>query len=327
MAKLFCNFVTVKKLIFILSVFLISSLSSFSLTVYSVTDGFWNDATTWSEGDDPDYADTIIVLHRIELDQDINLNYTVLIIDDDGIICSNFYGIEVPYGAIVKNYGILNVDFINIYGTVENYGSIETTNIYVYDKKKGNDGVFIDNGSTDIVNTLNGACPEIVVDPIDSVSQVILEAINIEEESIELCYGESPDFSYSKARYVWSTGAVNSDFKPKRSGMYYVDIINKIDTSGTRNKDSIYIKVISSALNIPNVFSPNNDGVNDQFLNKDFELEELNVYNRWGKLVLKMDTPNNNYEDLNDGSYYYVIHHTSECIEINPLKGWFQIMR
>ena len=39
---------------------------------------------------------------------------------------------------------------------------------------------------------------------------------------------------------------------------------------------------------IPNIFSPNNDGINDQFYiqgSSDFQISELMVFNRFGELV------------------------------------------
>ena len=301
-------------------------LPSQALTVFSIEDGFWGEPTTWSNNEVPDYfTDTVIVLHLVELDQDIYLEGNMLIVDDDGIICSNFYGIEVGYGAELKNFGIVNVNFINIYGVATNNGEVTTTNVYVYDKKKGENGVYNDNGSTDIVHVMEGACPEIEPEPIDSVSNIVKEVINIKEDSLEICYGENPEYPYSKGKYVWSNGAVNSDFKPKESGLYYVDIVSKLD--GTRNRDSIYITVISSALSIPNIFTPNGDNTNENFLKEDFELVELSIYNRWGKLVSRQEEVNNSFENVSDGTYYYVIHHHSKCIELNPIKGWVDIRR
>lgn len=62
---------------------------------------------------------------------------------------------------------------------------------------------------------------------------------------------------------------------------------------------------------IPNVFTPNNDGLNDKFVIKNIEnwKVQLTVYNRWGNKVYE----NNNYDNEWDGSklpagvYFYFI--------------------
>ncbi|MCG3165886.1 MAG: hypothetical protein POELPBGB_01661 [Bacteroidia bacterium] len=68
-------------------------------------------------------------------------------------------------------------------------------------------------------------------------------------------------------------------------------------------------------LKIPNVFSPNNDGVNDVF-----EIEnlaqgaEVSIYNRWGALVAEWNTPNGSWDgrmkgggEASAGVYYYIV--------------------
>jgi gliding motility-associated-like protein len=62
---------------------------------------------------------------------------------------------------------------------------------------------------------------------------------------------------------------------------------------------------------IPNVFTPNNDGYNDEFYVRNLPPEgsKLTVTNRWGKVVYE----NNNYNDKNlwngssqpEGTYFY----------------------
>lgn len=68
---------------------------------------------------------------------------------------------------------------------------------------------------------------------------------------------------------------------------------------------------------LPNIFSPNNDGVNDVFTAfpwKFVESVDFFIYNRWGGLVYETSDPNVNWngtdfetgEICSDGTYYYV---------------------
>lgn len=50
---------------------------------------------------------------------------------------------------------------------------------------------------------------------------------------------------------------------------------------------------------IPNIFTPNNDGVNDFFapvLEKGIEVEEFRVFNRWGQIVYNNEDPENGWD-------------------------------
>lgn len=75
------------------------------------------------------------------------------------------------------------------------------------------------------------------------------------------------------------------------------------------------INVSESLLRVPNVFTPNGDGTNDEFRVAYRSLAEFHcwVYNRWGKLVYQWDDPakgwdgNINGHPAAEGAYYYII--------------------
>jgi gliding motility-associated-like protein len=67
---------------------------------------------------------------------------------------------------------------------------------------------------------------------------------------------------------------------------------------------------------VPNIFTPNNDGVNDRFeipCISDQNAAYLAVYNRWGDEVYKSDNYANQWDGtyngaiLPDGTYFYII--------------------
>ena len=73
-------------------------------------------------------------------------------------------------------------------------------------------------------------------------------------------------------------------------------------------------------LGIPNIFTPNGDGMNDKFVirNPDGKQIALEVYNRWGNRVYKSVDYQNDWggevtegffvgRDIPDGTYYYII--------------------
>jgi len=79
----------------------------------------------------------------------------------------------------------------------------------------------------------------------------------------------------------------------------------------------VSIKVIDiTHLDIPNAFSPNGDGINDQFkirVTGYFKLDGLKIFNRWGQLVFETRDLSNEWNGtikgnpLAIGTYYYVI--------------------
>jgi gliding motility-associated-like protein len=84
--------------------------------------------------------------------------------------------------------------------------------------------------------------------------------------------------------------------------------------------DSVHTSIrveVPSSLVVPNVFSPNDDGVNDVFFLKVANLSEMSmtIYDRWGHLVYQL-TSNNNVawdgknqmgENVSEGTYYYIL--------------------
>ena len=82
-----------------------------------------------------------------------------------------------------------------------------------------------------------------------------------------------------------------------------------------RDSTEISIAVSESMLLVPNVFTPNGDGKNDEFRVLYRSLKEFHcyVYNRWGKLVYESTDPAKGWDGtINgkpaaEGAYYYVI--------------------
>ena len=86
---------------------------------------------------------------------------------------------------------------------------------------------------------------------------------------------------------------------------------------GDCDKDSTEFKVSiqESQLLVPNVFTPNGDGQNDEFrvLYRSLREYHIWVYNRWGKLVYESTDPSKGWDGTilgrpaAEGAYYYVI--------------------
>lgn len=74
-----------------------------------------------------------------------------------------------------------------------------------------------------------------------------------------------------------------------QSGLYHVEIINE---NGCYYEKELSISVVSSNVQIPNAFTPDNDGINDVFkpladVGYISVVNSFVIYNRWGELVYK----------------------------------------
>ena len=76
--------------------------------------------------------------------------------------------------------------------------------------------------------------------------------------------------------------------------------------------DEATFVIVPCSIEIPNIFSPNNDGINDEFRFNNLEFfpgSSLEIYNRWGILVYESADYANNWtaENVADGTYYYFL--------------------
>ncbi|WP_188315946.1 Calx-beta domain-containing protein [Chitinophaga agrisoli] len=83
---------------------------------------------------------------------------------------------------------------------------------------------------------------------------------------------------------------------------------------------------------VPNVFTPNGDGLNEYFKIAGIETytaPELYVFNRWGNQVYASKDYHNDWNggSLNEGTYYYVVKVKGPDGEEKIIKGWVQILR
>ncbi|MBQ7531211.1 MAG: gliding motility-associated C-terminal domain-containing protein [Paludibacteraceae bacterium] len=98
----------------------------------------------------------------------------------------------------------------------------------------------------------------------------------------------------------------------------------------TCNHDSteITVNISASDLRVPNVFTPNGDGLNDEFRVQYRSLAEFHcwVYNRWGKLVYEWTDPAKGWDGtINgrpaaEGAYFYVIR--ARGTDADPNQGY-----
>lgn len=116
-------------------------------------------------------------------------------------------------------------------------------------------------------------------------------------------------YSDKDVRYTFNENETETDF-------YWVRL--KVTSDECECTDSIKVKVLRSLLDIPNVFTPNGDGKNDEFRVAYRSLKSYScyVYNRWGRLVFHSTDPAKGWDgtingkEAAQGAYYYIIQAT-----------------
>ncbi len=146
------------------------------------------------------------------------------------------------------------------------------------------------------------------------------------------------DESQGAIRYFWDFGDENSSTEPnpthvyQAAGEYTVKLV--ITDEGGCIDTAIHfpVVIINPDLFIPNVFSPNDDGINDGFTVKytGKETFAMKVFDRWGRLMYEgISVAQNSWNGLTsngaaapNGVYYYVV-----MIGDKPLTGNVTLVR
>ena len=190
------------------------------------------------------------------------------------------------------------------------------------------------------VNITNGTC-----NSIDTIDISIESQPEILLSIPELCLNSSAIISASEipgAGYSWlapsgtyylTNTLTFSAFQYTDTGMY-----NLVVSSGHCTKNLHFnLSINSCSFQIPNVFTPNNDGLNDYFKIENVSIETIDckIYNRWGKLIYTWDSPllpwdgtnQNSGNKANDGVYFYVMNIKLLNEEPEIFKGIIELIR
>jgi gliding motility-associated-like protein len=145
--------------------------------------------------------------------------------------------------------------------------------------------------------------------------------------------------NYSNTWY-YNNGIIDTNFNsiyvPTDSGKYCFTLISKniLGCADTFTK-CVDVTKVGMSIYMPNAFSPNSDNMNDIFkpLIKNVTSITMKIYNRFGELIFKTSTLNegwngkHNEENVDIGTYYYVVTYTGITGKIELLKGDFELLR
>ncbi|WP_316829145.1 gliding motility-associated C-terminal domain-containing protein, partial [Pedobacter miscanthi] len=155
----------------------------------------------------------------------------------------------------------------------------------------------------------------------------------------------STTYSTTTRDFVWLVGSLDLNqiatltFKSRTlaSGALNNSATVKADQPDPVNNNNLVLAdaavITGDDLLIPNLFTPNGDGINDTFeINglAEFAENDLTIVNRWGNEVFRAKGYKNNWtgEGLNEGTYYYLLRaRKNGSSEWKVFKGYITLIR
>ncbi len=114
--------------------------------------------------------------------------------------------------------------------------------------------------------------------------------------------------------YLWSTGSTLSSIKDLASGNYSLTVT---DANGCSRVMEFFVPESElECISIPNTFTPNDDGVNDEWIIRNIDLypeNSVKIFNRWGNLMYEASPYTPAWDGTFKGdpvpaeTYYYII--------------------
>ncbi|HEY1039437.1 MAG TPA: gliding motility-associated C-terminal domain-containing protein [Bacteroidia bacterium] len=153
------------------------------------------------------------------------------------------------------------------------------------------------------------------------------------------------DTGLAQTSYAWSfadptSGTANAStiYNPThlfaQTGVYCVTLTAGTSTCTDVAQTCIEV-ILEAGLVIPNIFTPNNDGLNDLFVVKGTGIKSLeaSIYDRWGIKLYSWDGLTGSWDGkskggalASNGVYYYIINATDYKNETKTYSGYTQLL-
>lgn len=149
-----------------------------------------------------------------------------------------------------------------------------------------------------------------------------------DDEKLKISISNSPN----STSFLWSTGSHENSIEVMEAGQYWVKALEMCAKSDT-------ISVIENPAfmgKTPNVFTPNEDSINDFYFiqSEAAEFFQFTIFDRWGNVIFNTTDPNfqwngrSNNQQFDDGTYFYKLTYRLVCQFENQNKsGFLTILR
>ncbi len=297
------------------------------------------------------YTDTIVGGSSLGCDSVITTTLTVNPIATSNANAAICQGDSILIGGVFQNTAGIYTDTI-VGGSSLGCDSVITTTLSVNPIATSNANATICQGDSILIGGIFQNTAGIYTDTIvggsslgcDSVITttltVTLTPIAVATSNSPICLGESINLNaatVSGSTYDWTgpNGFVSSSQNPiilsatnLESGIYTLTVTNTSCSSFSSSNVTVVINDCSTDtstvldFNIPEGFSPNNDGINDLFVIRGidrFPANTFTIFNRWGDQIFEASPYKNEWDgksstgirvggdDLPVGTYFYLL--------------------
>lgn len=208
-----------------------------------------------------------------------------------------------------------------------------------------NDSVFIFAGNTDQTLTIIGntvACYDTVsidiyVDPVPNASFNVSPEYSIVPQTITVNNTSNGAISYNWfGTHAYLATDSNFTIEETNAGNYSLLLIAQNEFGCTDTAVNYYFIELLIDVPVPNIFSPNNDQINDflSFETKGIKAGSIQIFNRWGILMNEGNVKNFNWDGKNklgqlceEGTYFYVVDAIGYTNLSYKKKGFFNLIK
>lgn len=148
-------------------------------------------------------------------------------------------------------------------------------------------------------------------------------------ENVSLCEGDTLELvsNVFEGDFTWQDGSNDLTFDVISAGIYSLTVTQ----DGCTGEDEVTVDLINCTqcnFYIPNAFSPNEDGVNDDFRvfsNCPLESYNLKIFDRWGGFVFESNGPDTHWDGsfrgqvVNSGVFVYCL--SVEYLEFDQIRA------
>ncbi len=179
--------------------------------------------------------------------------------------------------------------------------------------------------------------------PLIATNVVAKDTLPVKLQFISVYNVSQGTASYDPASRVltWSVGQlgvnIDAQLTYTAAGLNHGNIINTASASSTEQDANLADNVSTDTknilgLSIPNVFTPNGDGMNDTFTIVGLNIypeNEILIFNRWGNSVFQEKNYHNEWTGpgLSEGTYFYILKVKSTAGEWEDYHGYLTLLR
>ncbi|MCX6246600.1 MAG: gliding motility-associated C-terminal domain-containing protein [Bacteroidetes bacterium] len=164
-------------------------------------------------------------------------------------------------------------------------------------------------GGESVICRLTSSLPCLVSNPVESAALILAAApvpvVNLSDKPY-LCAGETSqlDAGAGFKTYSWQDGSTGRYYSATSEGLYKVTVTDSLDCKAS---DSVRVQVCESLIYLPDAFTPNGDGLNDEFRvvtdQEGITGFSMLIYNRWGQLVFESSEISKGWNGMMNGKY------------------------